>query len=118
MTFFKKRIKAFKNALAGLVAAFKGETHLIIHLNAAIIVVVLGFNYGLTLNEWFMVLTCITLVISMELFNSAIELLCNLVMPDKNPKIKYIKDVSAAAVLIAAIFSVIVGSIIFIPKIF
>ena len=118
MGFLRNRVRAFKHAIDGLLSAFSGETHLKIHLNAAVIVMILGFFYKISVNEWFAVLTCIALVICLELINSAIEILCNLIHPEHSSRVKYIKDVAASAVLLAAIFSVVVGAYIFFPKIF
>lgn len=118
VSFINDRFNAFRYAFQGLRSAIKGETHLVIHLNAAIIVIILGFNFNVSFNEWFMLLACITLVISLELINSAIELLCNMITTERHHKIKYIKDVSAAAVLVTVIFSVVIGLFIFVPKIF
>ena len=93
MDYFKNRVMAFKYAFSGLAAAFKSEVHLKLYLFIALMVNGLGFYLGLTKTEWMEVAACITLVITLELFNSAIEKLCDLVMPDQHPKIKYIKDV-------------------------
>jgi len=68
--------------------------------------------------EWIVVLLCICAVLGLEMINSALEHLCNLVQRDYHPLVKKIKDVSAGAVLIASIISVVIGFIIFIPKIF
>lgn len=106
---------AFKYAFSGLAAAFKSEVHLKLYVFIALMVSGLGFYLDLTKTEWMEVAACITLVMTLELFNSAIEKLCDMVMPDQHPKIKYIKDVMAGAVLLACIFAAIVGLIIFIP---
>lgn len=113
--FINNRIKAFKHAFNGLYEGFKNETHLKIHLIATIIVTSSGFYFNLKPFEWFAIITCCALVIAAELFNSAVESLCNLVEPNINPKIKYIKDICAAAVLVMSILSLIVACIIFIP---
>ncbi len=113
--FINNRFKAFGFAFQGLYAGFKNETHLKIHLIACILVTISGFYLQLKPFEWIAVLTCCALVITAELFNSAIEALCNHVEPNINPKIKYIKDVCAAAVLVLTILSLIVAGIVFIP---
>ena len=56
------------------------------------------------------------LVLSLELMNTAIEKICDLISKDIHPVIKVVKDISAAAVLIAAIGSLFTGAIIFLPK--
>lgn len=115
MEYFKNRFIAFKYAFSGLAAAFKNEVHLKLYLFIALIVIGLAFYFGVSKTEWLELFACITLVITLEMFNSAIEKLCDLVMPDKHPKIKYIKDVMAGAVLLACVFAAIVGVMVFMP---
>lgn len=117
MSYLKQRQSAFGYAFSGLIQSFKTEAHLKIHLCSAILVTGFGFYVGLNKWEWIALSGCIVLVISLEMINSAIERLCNLVMPQQHPGIKYIKDVCAAAVLVAGILAVLVGSLIFWPYI-
>ncbi len=112
------RLKAFKNAYSGLTAAFKKELHLKVHLFALLIVLNLGFYFNLNTYEWLAIIFCSTLVIGLELINSAIEALCDMVMPEKHHSIKYIKDVAAAAVLVSAIAACIVAYLVFWPHLF
>ncbi len=114
----KKRLKAFVNAFRGLLNAMKKEFHLKLHFMALLIVLNLGFYFHITQTEWLAVILCSALVIGLELINSSIEALCDVIMPTQNAKIKYIKDVAAAAVLMAAIASVFVGYLIFWPHFF
>jgi len=65
--------------------------------------------------KWLFIVIAIGLVWVAELFNTAIEKLCDMVCPEQHPQIKFIKDVSAAAVLVTAIIAMITGCIIFIP---
>lgn len=115
MGYFKKRVSAFGFALSGLAQAFKREAHLKIHVVSAIVVVFAGFYFRISSMEWVMLLICITLVITFELINSALEKLCDRLLPEQDMAVKYIKDVSAGAVLITCIFALIVALIIFIP---
>jgi diacylglycerol kinase (ATP) len=115
MQFLNKRLNAFKYATSGLTQAFKQETHLKIMAVAGLLVIGLAWICGITKYEWLAVLCCITMVVCLELFNSAIEKLCDWLLPGPDPKVKYIKDVAAGAVLMASIFSVIVGTVIFLP---
>ncbi len=86
-----------------------------VHLVAAI--VALGFSLWLGLSEqqWFFILLSIVLVMSAELFNSAIEKLCDKVEPNQDAVIGYVKDISAAGVLLCCIFALVCGLIIFVP---
>lgn len=112
-----KRIQSFGYAFAGLAKALKSEHNLRVHIVAAIGVTALGFWVNLSSIEWSVIVLCIAAVISAELFNSAIERLADFVQPNFDPKIGWIKDVAAAAVLVVSIASFIIGIIIFLPKV-
>ena len=92
------------------------ERNMKIHVLAMAVVVVLGFYLKLNLTEWCFITLTIALVIGSELFNTAIETIVDMVSPEKNPKAKLAKDISAAAVLAFSIGAAIIGMIIFIPK--
>lgn len=115
MDFFKKRFYAVGFATAGLRSAFGGEVHLKIHAVAAILVIALGLCFPLSAIEWFMLLTCICLVICFELLNTALERLSNLVSREQHPAIRYCKDVAAGAVLVSCILAVITSLFVFLP---
>ena len=111
------RLKAFKHAFNGLTAAIQTESHLKIHFLILLVVLNLGFYFNLNAYEWMAVIFCSAMVIALELINSALEALCDLVMPNENNKIKYIKNVAAASVLVSAIASIIIGYLVFWPHI-
>ena len=113
----KKLINSFKYAIEGFMSSFKTERNMKIHILAMAVVVALGFYLKLTLIEWSFITISIVLVIGAELFNTSIETIVDMVSPEKNPKAKLAKDISAAAVLVLAIGAMIIGAIIFIPKI-
>lgn len=113
----KKLINSFKYAIEGFISSFKTERNMKIHILAMILVIALGAYLKLTPTEWCIIAFAIALVIGAELFNTAIETIVDMISPQKNPKAKLIKDISAAAVLALAIGAAIVGLIIFIPKI-
>ncbi len=112
---FKKRAGSFRFAFQGLSQFFKTQHNAIIHAVATIAVITLSVIIQLPLTKFLFVITAIGLVWMAELFNTAIEKLCDMVSPDIHPQIKFIKDVSAAAVLVAAIIALITGCIVFIP---
>lgn len=109
--------KAFINAANGLKFFFKNERNAIIQTGIAAFVMLAGMYLHLSSAEWIIILLCIGAVIAMEMMNTALEHLCNLVHKDFHPSIKIIKDVAAGAVLFASIISAVIGLIIFIPKI-
>lgn len=117
MSGFKKRIDSFKYAFNGFKILFKEEFNAKVHLVAAILAMILGFLFDLNTPEWIAILLAIALVIGAELINTAIEHLADFVSPEKRIVIQKVKDLAAAAVLIAAIVALFIGIIIFGPKI-
>jgi diacylglycerol kinase len=113
----KKRLKSFSYAFNGLKILLVEEHNSRIHLAAAIIIVILGFLLKISVYDWLALVFAIGFVIVCEIINSAIENLADFVSPDKSDLIKKVKDLSAAAVLFSAITAIIVGIIIFLPKI-
>ncbi|MFL9481375.1 diacylglycerol kinase family protein [Chitinophagaceae bacterium LWZ2-11] len=111
-------LKAFANALNGMRYFFLHERNGKIQISIAIITVVAAIGFGVTVAEWSVILFCIAAVISLEMLNSALEKLCDLVQEEYHPVIKIVKDVAAGAVLWAAIISAVIGLIIFLPKIY
>lgn len=111
-----KFIKSFGYALSGIGHAFKSQFNFRFHLIALLAVVIAGWYFHLTVTEWLWIIVVSVLVLTAELFNTAIEVLVDLVSPNIHPKAKIIKDVAAGAVLITAIGAVLTGLIIFIPK--
>ena len=104
-------------ALDGIQSCFRQEPNFKIHVVFAVLVIGAGIFFKIANIEWIVIIICIGAVLAAELMNTAIEELCNIVQKQEHPVIKFIKDVSAAAVLIVAIASAICGAFIFIPKI-
>lgn len=114
---FKKRIASFRYAFQGLKDLFISQPNARIHLMASIAVILAGIFFQISATEWMVVSLCIILVLSLEATNTAIEYLTDLVSPGQHPLAGKTKDVAAAAVLLAAIGSVVIAGIIFLPKI-
>ncbi len=112
----KKRIQSFRYAFRGVQQFIKNEHNVWIHLIIAILVVIAGLFFSLTITEWTIVIIAIAMVLAAEAFNTAIEVLVDFISPDYHKKAGKIKDIAAGAVLITAIASAIVGFLIFIPK--
>ena len=112
-----KRLKCFVFAFNGLKVLVQEEHNSWIHIAITICVTITGFILQISPIEWIVVILCIGLVFTLELINSAIENITDFVSPQKNEIIGKVKDLSAAAVLIAVICSLIVGLIVFLPKI-
>jgi diacylglycerol kinase len=113
-----ERIKSLGFALEGIKTFFITQHNAWLHLLAALTVTILGVCFHLNTYEWCWIVIAVVLVFMAELFNTAIEFLSNVVSPNIHPEIKKVKDVSAAAVLVTALGAVIIGVIIFIPKIY
>ena len=112
----KNIIDSMKYAISGLKYGFINTKNLHIDLVVAFFVILFGFILKVSLFEWLILLLCITIVISLEFINTAIEEAVNLSTNDIHPLAKASKDVAAGAVLFSAIMSAIIGLIIFIPK--
>lgn len=106
-------LKSFVFAIRGLGVAFRYERNLKVQLVVAFVTVIAGFYYSITTMEWIAIITMIALVLCLEMVNSAIENLVNLVTLEQHPLAGKIKDIAAGAVLLASIISVIIGIIIF-----
>ena len=91
--FLKTEIRSFSHAINGL-RVFFSERHAKIHVLAAGLVLVAAFVFQLKNEDFIAILFCIGLVFTAELFNSAIEILCNFVSPEKHQQIKQIKDLA------------------------
>jgi diacylglycerol kinase len=112
----KKLIRSFGYAFKGVVYATATQLNFRIHLAATVLAVTFGCALNISSGEWLWIALCVTLVLMAELFNTMIEALTDLVSPGYNEKAGHIKDMSAGAVVIAAIFALTIGIIIFLPK--
>ncbi|MHC0035872.1 diacylglycerol kinase family protein [Pseudoneobacillus sp. C159] len=111
-----KYVETFRFALEGIHNAFIQEKNFRFHIVFSIIVILLSFVLSISKTEWMFILICIGGMVILELINTAIERIVDLVTSDYHPLAKQAKDIAAGAVLIFACLSVIIGLIIFIPK--
>lgn len=114
---FNRLLKSFTYALRGLFKVFREEQNLRVQTLAGILALVLAWSFGLTRLEWLILIIVICLVILMEVVNSAVERITDVLKPRINNYVKEIKDIMAAAVMLAAMVAVITGLILFIPHI-
>lgn len=112
-----ERLLSFRHAFRGIFCVIRSQHNFRIHLGFAILVVLAGFLFSISALEWLVLMLTIALVLSLEMINSAIEYLVDLVTKERHPLAAKVKDIAAGAVLVAAIISIIIGLIIFIPKI-
>ena len=111
------KVKSMSYALEGIKEAFQNEPNLRTHSFIAVIVIVLALLLGFNIIEWILLIITIFLVLTLELLNTALESLVDLVSPEIKSKAKVAKDISASVVLSVSILSVIVGVLLFGPKI-
>ncbi|HJB87303.1 MAG TPA: diacylglycerol kinase family protein [Candidatus Dorea faecigallinarum] len=109
--------KTFGYAFEGILTGIRKERNMRIHTAAMILVVFFGTVLGLSATEWCICLVLFGLVMALELVNTAVEAVVDLVTEERKPLAKIAKDTAAGAVLIAAIMAAVIGCIIFLPKI-
>jgi len=117
MSFITNRARSFCYAMQGIVAFLKKEPNGQIQLFAAIAVTTAGFYFKISGIEWCIQTLCIAFVLSLEMVNSTIEKHIDCLTAEFKPELKYIKDVAAGAVLISALASMVIATIIYLPKI-
>lgn len=111
-----KRLRSFRYAVEGIATLLRDEHNARIHVAVMTAVVIAGFLFGISCAEWCAVVICFGLVLMAEAMNSSVEAIADLVMPDPHPLVRKAKDVAAAGVLMAAIASVVVGFVVFAPR--
>jgi diacylglycerol kinase (ATP) len=113
----KRLYKSFRYALRGICRMIHTEQNAKVHAFAACCAVAAGFYFRISSFEWIAVIITAASVLTAEIFNTSIETLSNKVSPEYSESIKHVKDFAAGGVLITAATAVIVGLIIFMPKI-
>ncbi len=109
--------QSFYHALSGIMTIVKEERNMRIHLVAGLIVIAMGFAFGLNRSEWLWILLVVFTVWILETLNSTIEALVDLVTDSYHELAKIAKDMAAGMVLLGAILAIIVGALIFGPKV-
>ena len=112
------RIKSVKYAVKGMFLLATTEHSVISQLLIGILITFAGFYFEISTTEWMLQIFCIGLIITAEGLNTAIEAICDYIQPNFDPKIGFIKDIAAGAVSFAAFFAIIIGVIIYYPKLF
>lgn len=112
-----QRVLSFRYAFSGIVAALKEEPNLKFHFVAGLLVIILSALLNISRQDWLIIIFLIGFVISVELTNTAIEAVVDAFTEKGHPGAKLAKDISAGAVLIAAVTSALIGIMIFLPYI-
>ncbi len=113
----RKLMSSFPYALDGLYLAVKLDQNVRFHLIVSVIVLLFSFYFKITVIEFLFVLLAIFFVLISEMVNTAIEEMTNLITREHHENAKVAKDIAAGAVLLSVIFSVVIGVIIFIPRV-
>ncbi len=111
-------IKSFGYAWNGIKTCISTESNFRIHISLSILVIIAGCFLNINPLEWIMIFVSIGFVLCMEMLNTAVEKLCDLVHKEIHPIIKTVKDIAAGAVMLSTFIAIICGAIIFIPKIY
>ncbi len=114
---FGRLLKSFKYAFKGLFKVLREEQNLKVQFFLALIVVLLAWYFKVEAVEWILLLLVISFVVVMEIVNSAVERVSDVLRPRISNYVKEIKDIMAAAVMFASVVAIIVGLIIFYPYI-
>lgn len=110
--------KSFQYAFRGIKDALKSEPNLRFHFLASVAVVILAVYLKFNTTEFAVLVLTIFLVLVLEFINTAIEKLSDIVHPEQSEKIRIIKDISAGVVLLGAVASLVIGTLLFLPKLF
>jgi undecaprenol kinase len=109
----KKFWHSFRYAAQGIASAFKSELNMKVHTALAVVTLIAAALFRIPPSSWILLLLAITLVLTTELLNTAIEAVVDLVSPGVHPLAKRAKDIAAGAVLLTAVFAVITGIYVF-----
>jgi len=116
-TFFSGRLKSVKYAFVGAIKLITTEHSVMVQSALGVLMVVAGFYYKISHEEWLIQTLAIGLVLGIEGLNTAVEKMADFIHPEYHEKIGFIKDIAAGAVFLAASTAIAIGCIIYIPKI-
>jgi diacylglycerol kinase (ATP) len=117
-SFFSGRLKSITFAVQGAVKLITTEHSIMVQFSIGIIMTILGFLFHISSTEWLFQILAVGVVMSVEGLNTAIEKIADFIHPEYHKRIGFIKDISAGAVFFAATMAIIIGLIIYVPKIF
>ena len=115
-SFFTGRLKSMGFALKGAIKLATTEHSVMVQSSIAVLLVIAGFYFEISREEWMFQTLAIGLVLSVEGLNTAVEKVADFIHPEFHEKIDFIKDIAAGAVFFAAITAIVIGCIIYIPK--
>ena len=115
--YYSRKLNGFKYASAGLLIAIREEWSFRSQIGFGLVALFLSWYFPITRTEFVFIIFMIGIVMSAELFNTAIEELCDMVKSEQHPHVAKIKDLAAAGVLVSSFTALVVGLIIFVPHI-
>ena len=115
-SFFTGRFKSMGFALKGVIKLVTTEHSVMVQTFIGILMIFAGFYFHISHEEWLIQTLAIGLVLGIEGLNTAVEKVADFIHPDYHERIGFIKDISAGAVLFAAVTAIIIGLIIYTPK--
>ncbi|KAA5537801.1 MAG: diacylglycerol kinase family protein [Myroides sp.] len=115
-SFISGRIKSVTYAVKGFYLLITTEHSIMVQLTISALMCILGFYLKISAVEWMFQILAIGLVLTAESLNTAIEAICDYIQPNFDKKIGFIKDIAAGAVTFAALTAVVIGAIIYLPK--
>ena len=118
LNFIVNRIKSIRYAFKGAYLLITTEASIKVQFFIGTLITIAGFYYHISAIEWMIQILTIATIMSIEGLNTAVEKIADFVHPNHHKKIGFIKDIAAGAVFITAIAAVVIGCIIYIPKIF
>ena len=116
-TFLTGRFKSVGFAFKGAIKLISTEHSIMVQTSASVLLVIAGFYFDISHEEWLIQTLAIGLVLGIEGINTAVEKVADFIHPEFHERIGFIKDISAGAVFFAAMAAIAIFSIIYIPKI-
>lgn len=115
-TFFTGRLKSLQFAFKGAIKLITTEHSIMVQFFLAVLMIIAGFYFQISHDEWLFQTLAIGLVISIEGLNTAVEKVADFIHPEFHQKIGFIKDIAAGAVFFAAMTAMAIGLMIYLPK--
>ena len=115
-TFFTGRFKSMGFAFKGAIKLITTEHSVMVQSSLAVVLIIAGFYFNISREEWMFQTIAIGLVLSIEGLNTAVEKVADFIHPEFHHRIGFIKDIAAGAVFFAAMTAIAIGLMIYIPK--
>ena len=115
-TFFTGRFKSIGFAFKGAIKLITTEHSIMVQSSIAVVLIIAGFYFNISHEEWLFQTLAIGLVLSIEGLNTAVEKVADFIHPEFHHRIGFIKDIAAGAVFFAALTAMVIGLIIYLPK--